>query len=89
MDWTGALFCLNLLLLITLVGTNPTGAPAEACTNIYPVGHAEIAASQDLRSNPFHLDLSDLDRSNGGTLYYIPQRTYTGENGGITWPRVD
>ena len=84
MDSTGALFCLNLLLLVKLVGAHPTGAPAEACTNIYPVGHAEIAASQDLRSNPFQLDLLDLDHSHGGTPYYIPQRTYTGESEGLT-----
>ena len=71
-------------IVFTLIGFKtaqafPTGAPAAACADIYPVGHATNADSQDLGSNPFRLNLSELDHSYGGNVYYVPARTYTSE----------
>ena len=54
----------------------PNGAPAEACSDIYPSGHG--GSSQDLQENPFSLDLTALDEL-GGTLYYVPEETYERE----------
>ena len=71
-----------LLLMIVLAlfersQSYSTGAPAEACNNIYPIGHANDTESQDLSSNPFHLDFSDLDHSYGGSVYFVPGQSYT------------
>ena len=53
------------------------GAPPEACANIYPEGHDEMTRSRDTENVPFRLNLSELDRSFGGTLYYTPGTRYT------------
>ena len=55
----------------------PTGAPAEACADIYPVGLS--GSSLDLSTNPFQLSLSDFDESYGGDLNYVPGEQYTCE----------
>ena len=74
------LFTILLALLApATVHAFPTGAPAEACVDIYPVGHAETAVSQDLGNNPFQIDLSHMDHSHGGSVYYVPGRAYTCE----------
>ena len=66
-------------ILFTLIGFRiaqayPTDASAGACADI---GHVTNADSQDLGSNPFLLSLSELDHSYGGSVYYVPARTYT------------
>ena len=55
----------------------PSGAPAEACSNIYPSGHGGM--SQDLQENPFALNLTDFDEI-GGSVYYVPETTYNSES---------
>ena len=67
---------LQLSLLVLQVRGMPSGAPAEACSDVYPTGHG--GASQDLQENPFSLDLTVLDEL-GGTLYYVPGETYESE----------
>ena len=65
---------LKLLLLMHLQAQGmPSGAPAEACNNVYPNGHG--GTSQDLRENPYSLDLTHFNEL-GGTLYYVPEETY-------------
>ncbi|CAI8037842.1 Neurogenic locus notch homolog protein 1 [Geodia barretti] len=68
---------LFLLLVIVVVGVHcySTGAPASACSDIYPVGH--LGTSQDLSTNPFQLSLSDFDQTYGGEIYYVPGQDYT------------
>ena len=68
-----------LFLVSVVVGVqcNSTGAPAAACADIYPVGHS--GTSQDLRTNPFQLSLSDFDETYGGEFYYVPGQQYTCE----------
>ena len=39
----------------------------------------ESCSLSSASSNPFRLDLADLDRSYGGTLYYIGGSSYTRE----------
>lgn len=81
MNKLGAMICSILFtMMITfhrVAQAYPTGAPAGACADIYPVGHATYADSQDLGSNPFRLSLSELDHSRGGSVYYVPARNYT------------
>lgn len=70
------LVLLQLFLLVLQVRGMPNGAPAEACSDIYPSGHG--GSSQDLQENPFSLDLNVLNEL-GGTLYYVPEETYESE----------
>ena len=74
------LLVLFLLLSVVVVGVQcyPTGAPASACTDIYPVNHT--GPSQDLSTNPFTLSLSDFDKTYGGEIYYVPGQQYTCES---------
>ena len=66
------------LSLVSVVFCYPTGVPAEACADIYPVGLS--GSSLDLSTNPFQLSLSDFDESYGGDLYYVPGEQYTCES---------
>ena len=72
---------LFLLLIVPVVYCFPSGAPAAACTNIYPEGHP--GTSQDLDTNPFQLSLSNFDESYGGEIFYVPEEQYICE-----WKRV-
>ena len=65
---------LLLLSVVAAVHCYSTGAPATACTNIYPEGHS--GTSQDLSTSPFQLSLSDFDQSNGGEIFYVPGEEY-------------
>ena len=67
---------LQLSLLFLQVQGLPSGAPAQACSAIYPVGHG--GSSQGLQNNPFSLDMAVFDEL-GGTIYYVPEATYEGE----------
>ena len=67
-----------LLSVVVVVHCYPTGAPASACTDIYPVNH--MGPSQDLSTNPFTLSLSDFDKTYGGEIYYVPGQQYTCES---------
>ena len=69
---------LLLLSVVVAVHCYSTGAPAGACTDIYPVGHS--GTSQDLSTNPFTLSLPDFDQSYGGELFYVPGQQYTCES---------
>ena len=72
---------LNAVLFLSAVSTvhcYSTGAPAAACTKIYPEGHS--GPSQDLSTNPFQLSLSDFDETHGGEFYYVPGQQYSREN---------
>lgn len=53
----------------------PSGAPAEACTHVYP---SHGGTSQDIRDNPFYLNMTEFDEI-GGTFYYLPETTYGSE----------
>ncbi|CAI8039689.1 Reelin domain-containing protein 1 [Geodia barretti] len=64
-----------LLSLVVGIQCYSTGAPASACSDIYPVGH--LGTSQDLSTNPFQLSLSDFDQTYGGEIYYVPGQDYT------------
>ena len=69
-----------LLLLLSVVVTvhcYPSGAPSQACSDIYPM---HSGPSQDLSTNPFQLSLSDYDETNGGEYYYIPGKQYSSQN---------
>ena len=67
-----------LLSLVVGIQCYSTGAPASACSDIYPVGH--LGTSQDLSTNPFQLSLSDFDQTYGGEIYYVPGQDYTCES---------
>ena len=67
---------LQLSLLFLQVQGLPSGAPAQACSAIYPVGHG--GSSQGLQNNPFSLDMAVFDKL-GGTIYYVPEATYESE----------
>ena len=68
-----------LLLLSAAVAVHcySTGAPSQACTDIYPEGHT--GPSLDCSTSPFQLSLSDFDETYGGEFYYVPQESYTCE----------
>ena len=66
---------LFLLSVVATVHCYSSGAPAAACTDIYPVGHP--GTSQDLSTNPFQLSLSDFDETHGGEFYYIAGKQYS------------
>ena len=66
-----------LLSVVAAVNCHSSGAPAAACTNIYPEGHN--GTSQDLDTNPFQLSLSDFDESYGGEIFYVAGEQYTCE----------
>ena len=71
-----------LLLLLSAVGTvhcRSTGAPVEACANIYPDPVLHAGFSQDLSTNPYQLSLSDFDETNGREFYYVPGQQYSCE----------
>ena len=68
---------LFLLSATATVHSFPGGAPANACTDIYPVGHP--GDSQDLDTSPFQLNISDFDETYGGEFYYVPGGNYTCE----------
>ena len=68
------LHVLHLSLLVVLARGMSSGAPAAACSDIYPTGHGG-GGSQDLQTNPYSLDLTEFNEL-GGTLYYVPEQTY-------------
>ena len=67
---------IQLSLLAVVVQGNATGAPLAACADVHPTGHT--GSSQDLQTNPYSLNLTSFDEL-GGTLYYLPDRTYESE----------
>lgn len=67
------LYLLHMSLLVLQVHSMPSGAPAEACSHVYPNGHG--GTSQDIRDSPFYLNMGEFDEL-GGTLYYVPETTY-------------
>ena len=71
------LVILQLCLFVLQAQSMPSGAPIEACSNVYPTGHGGI--SQDLQQNPFSLHISAVFDVLGGTLYYVPEQTYESE----------
>ena len=64
-----------LLSVVATVNCRSSGAPAAACTDIYPEGHPGTS----LDTNPFQLSLSDFDKSYGGEIFYVPGEQYTCE----------
>ncbi len=57
----------------------PEGAPAEACAEIFPVGHSDITnEANDPMDSPVVLDLSAF-RTENGTSYYYPGWEYASE----------
>ena len=70
------MFVWLLSVLLWQAHAYPSGAPEEACSNIYPSGHGGM--SQDLQENPFALNFTMFDEI-GGTIYYVPEATYTSE----------
>ena len=69
-----------LLAAAALVHALPTGAPAAACPNIFPVGHINPANNiTDVNQGPFALDISALASTDGMGYAYVPGTTYTRE----------
>ena len=69
-----------VLLLASCVGpalSFSTGAPQQACTTVTP----NHPATPQNTSNPYRIDLSVFEGDGGGSLTYLPGRTYQCEFG--------
>ena len=72
------LFLLLSIAMVREVRPRSSGAPAEACTDILPLGHLQEGfSSQNVTIIPYLLDLSVFDVDGGQS--YEPGMTYISE----------